>query len=356
MAKMKLMLMPSARSKFVKEENMNLIYKSLLVLSAFMVLQNYYLYSFMHGIKLVLIIVIAIYVTVESEILFYSHDKDIDRQTAKGLIKKSYPKITALIYALLIPIGTPLWLVLIGAILATFLGKLLFGGFAHMVFHSSLVGVMFVTRGWPQLGNSVNFTPSIINDILQILFDNKFFNETLSIGSLFDPLNYQTALANVIGSGTLYDIFDVILGTVPGIVGSGLIILLIFGFLLVKKAVNWVTPVTLLGSFLVTASIIGIATDKPDLFPIYQLFSGSLLFVTIFVVTDPITTPIPTAGKVVFGVIAGALAMFIRNGTSFEEGIVFGVLFMMMLTPMLNAELKKKKKPAPKKKVVKEEV
>lgn len=353
MAKMKLMLLPSARSKFVKEKNMDLIFKTLLVLSALMVLQNYYMYSFMHGMKLVIMIVLAIIVTRETEILFYSHDKDIDREAAKGLITKSYPKITALIYALLIPIGTPFWLVIIGAILATLLGKLLFGGFAHMVFHSSLVGVMFVTRGWPSLGNSVNFSKSFDHDILSLLFDNKFFNETLSIGSIFDPASYQTILEKL-GAGQAVDFLDILLGTVPGIVGSGLVILLVFAFLVYKKAVDWVAPVSLILSFLITGLIIGLVNGENIMFPIYHLFSGSLLFIVVFVVTDPITTPIPKSGKVVFGVIAGALTMFIRNGTAFEEGIVFAVLFMMMLTPMLNAELKKK--PAPRKIPVKKEV
>ena len=59
----------------------------------------------------------------------------------------------------------------------------------------------------------------------------------------------------------------------------------------------------------------------------------------------------PLKGKIIYGVIAGALAMFIRNGIKYEEGIIFGVLFMSMLTPMINQELKKKpvKKTPPKK-------
>ena len=354
----KIMLWPSASSKFVKEANMKLIYNSLLFLSVVMIINNYYMYSFMYAVKLLLMIVVAIVLTVESEILFYSHDKDINRKDAKDLIKKSYPKITALIYVLLIPIGTPLWLVGLGAILGTFLGKLLFGGFAHMVFHTSLVGVLFVTLGWSQLVDGVAFISSFDNYLLELIFDNNFFNNTLSIGGIHDPELTITSLGMLTNTG-MYHLDYVFLGLVPGIVGSGLVLTGIFLFLLYKKAINWITPVTMLGAFLFTAAIIALVKDYDSIypqyhiiFPLYHLFSGSFLFVLVFVVTDPITTPIPTKGKIIFGLVAGSLTMFIRQGVQYEEGVIFAVLFMMMLTPLLNQSLKAKKvvKKAPPKK------
>ncbi len=45
--------------------------------------------------------------------------------------------------------------------------------------------------------------------------------------------------------------------------------------------------------------------------------------------------------------------MFIRQGVKYEEGVIFAVLFMNMLTPLLNQTLKAKKpvKKTPPKKV-----
>jgi len=306
----------------------------------------------MYAFKLLLMIIVAIVVTVESEILFYSHDKDISRKDALALIKKSYPKMTALIYVLLIPIGTPLWLVGLGAILGTFLGKLLFGGYAHMIFHTSLVGVLFVTLGWTQLVDGVAFITSFDNYLLELIFDNNFFNETLSIGGKYDPSLITTSLGMLSKNG-MYNIDSVFFGVVPGIVGSGFVLMGIFGFLLYKKAINWITPITMLGTFLITAAIIGLVNEKALMFPLHHLFSGSFLFVLIFVVSDPITTPIPTKGKIIFGIVAGSLTMFIRQGIQYEEGVIFAVLFMNMLTPLLNQSFKAKKavKKSPPKKV-----
>lgn len=347
---MKLMLLPSARSRYVKDNNQELIYKVLLVLAGTMIISNYFMFSFMHAIKLFLMIVIAIVVTVETEILFYSHDKSIDRATSKDLIKKSYPKLTGLLFALLIPVGTPLWLVAIGAALATTLGKLLFGGFHHMVFHTSLVGVIFVTVGWSSLSNGVDFATSFDANILKFIFDNSFFNDTLGIANLYEPAA-PNGIAQL-ASGEPYEFYLHLLGLVPGAVGSGLLILLAFFFLVYKKAVDFVVPTLLILSFLVTGFIYTLVNGYDSLYAIYHLFSGSILFIAVFITTDPITTPIPKKGKYIFGLVAGALAFVIAMSGTFDEGILFSVLFMMMLTPMLNTELKEKKKPvkkAPKK-------
>lgn len=351
----KIMIFPSARSRYLSDKGMKTMYHTLLVLAGFMVLQNWYLYSFMHGIKLVLMIILSIIATREVEILFYSHDKDIDRVQSKELISKSYPEVTALLFALLIPVGTPLWLTIIGAILATLIGKLLFGGFHHMVFHTSLVGFLFVTLGWDGLSISADFANSFDNYILELMFDNNFFNNILSLGNVFPPdsILFLSLDGSSVNSG--YTIFDMMFGLAPGILGVGIVMLMMFAFLVYKKVINWITTTSMIGSLLVISFIIAAVNGYNVIYyPMFQLFGGMFLFVAIFLASDPITTPIPTNGKVIFGILVGALTMFMRNGEQFMngtyiQGVVFAVLFMSMLTPMLNIELGKKKKKVPKK-------
>jgi len=67
----KLMIFPSARSRYLTDKGMKTIYYTLLVLAALMVLQNWYLFSFMQGIKLVLMIILRHIETTEVEILIY---------------------------------------------------------------------------------------------------------------------------------------------------------------------------------------------------------------------------------------------------------------------------------------------
>lgn len=347
----KIMIFPSARSRYLSDDGMKLLYRTLLVLAGLMIVQNWYLYSFMHGIKLALMIVLSIIATRETEILFYSHDKDIDRAQSKELIAKSYPEVTALLFALMLPLGTPLWLTVIGAILATVIGKLLFGGFHHMVFHTSLVGFLFVTLGWSGLSVSAEFVTSFDNFLLELLFDNDFFNNTLSIGSAFSP-DATLALAQ----GSNYDLASYIFGLAPGILGIGIVMIGMFLFLVYNKTINWITTTTIIVSMFVITFIVALVNDYNLIeYPLEQIFGGMFLFVAIFIASDPITTPIPTAGKVIYGILVAVLTVFIRQGANFMngtyiQGVVFAVLFMSMLTPMLNVELgKKKKKKVPKK-------
>lgn len=338
------MVMPSARTRYIKEDNMKLILYSLIVVAAFMVVTNMYLFSIMHGVKQILMIYLSILVTREVEILYYSFYFDIERGYAKELIEKSYFRHTALIYALLIPIGTPLWLVVVGAVMATFLGKLMFGGYHHMVFHSSLVGFLFVTLGWNGLAVNASFVNSFSNNVLEFVFANDALKDIFATGLLI-PETAVSSLSVMTTSG--YPLTDLLFGFAPGIVGNGILLLAIFAFLLYRKAINYITPVTIIVSYLITALIVGLVSGYDPLYAINGLFSGYFLFVVIFLSTNPITTPIPDKGKIIYGVIVGVLTVFIRNAGTYEEGIIFAVLFMSMLTPMINTELKKK--PIPKK-------
>jgi electron transport complex protein RnfD len=321
----------------------------LLYLAGVMIVTNWLLYGFMYGLKLLLIILVGMIITRETEILFYSHDKDIDRVQAKELIQKSYWKVTALIFLLIIPVGTPLWLTAVASIIATLLGKLLFGGFHHMVFHSSLVGYIFLTEGWPALTKGVGFATAFDNYLIDLLFNNDFFNKTLYIGKLFgesSPLfnpDSSTAL-QLMQDGSL-EWVQVLSGFMPGITVSGIILVLAFLFLLVKKAIHYFVPVAIILTYVLTSFLFG---GFDILHSIQEVFVGSFLFVVIFVSTDPITTPMSKIGKHIFAIVVGALTFFIRQGVTYEEGIMFAMLFMMMLTPMLNTTFKVKKK-APKK-------
>jgi electron transport complex protein RnfD len=145
------------------------------------------------------------------------------------------------------------------------------------------------------------------------------------------------------------------IGVTPKVIGSGLVLSIMFIFFLVKKTVNYITPVVSIASFIVTAVIIALANGYEMLFVLDHLFAGAFLYVVVFITTDPITTPIPTKGKIIFGIIVGALTMIIRVSGKYDEGVIFAVLFMNMLTPMLNEIFKAKKKvvkKAPKKEAV----
>ena len=60
-------------------------------------------------------------------------------------LKHTYFYLPGIILALLLPLHTPLYLVLLSSVVATLVGKMAFGGFGKNTFHPSLIGYVFIT-------------------------------------------------------------------------------------------------------------------------------------------------------------------------------------------------------------------
>ena len=52
--------------------------------------------------------------------------------------------------------------------------------------------------------------------------------------------------------------------------------------------------------------------------------------------TDPVTSPITKPGRVIYGVILGALTAIMRLFSSSPEGVIYAILIGNMLTPMID--------------------
>jgi electron transport complex protein RnfD len=69
---------------------------------------------------------------------------------------------------------------------------------------------------------------------------------------------------------------------------------------------------------------------------LYQLLSGGLLLGAFFMATDYATSPITGIGRVIFGIGCGFFLFLIRVFTDSAEGCSFAILFMNVMTPMID--------------------
>ena len=67
--------------------------------------------------------------------------------------------------------------------------------------------------------------------------------------------------------------------------------------------------------------------------PLFMICSGGLLFGVVFMVTDPVTTPITPRGAWIFGVGTGLLVVLIRLFGGLPEGVMYAILLMNAVTP-----------------------
>ena len=100
----------------------------------------YYYYNYTTNdplIHVALMYVVSIVVALATEVVWAL----IHKENALTYLKNSFAWVTAIIFTLTLPAGTPLYVTAIGSFIAIFFGKLVYGGFGHNIFNLSLIHI-----------------------------------------------------------------------------------------------------------------------------------------------------------------------------------------------------------------------
>ena len=101
---------------------------------------------------------------------------------------------------------------------------------------------------------------------------------------------------------------------------------------MIYKVTDWVIPLTSLVGFTVITFIF-----KDAIAIVPYLFTGSFMFVTMFMLTDPTTSPNTMWGKLFYGLIFGLMAGIFRvNNVLGETGVFVALLTANLFTPLLD--------------------
>ena len=95
-----------------------------------------------------------------------------------------------------------------------------------------------------------------------------------------------------------------------------------------RDAVRFAPEVSIFAGVAVTTAFSGALT--------LHLLSGGLWLGAFFMATDYVTSPVTRNGKIVFGLIIGALTGIIRLYGGYPEGICYAILLANTLVPALN--------------------
>lgn len=237
-------------------------------------------------------------------------------------LKTSYSFMPGLFMALVLPLSTPLPVLLLGVFVAVIIGKMVFGGFGQNIFNPALIGVLFIMICF---SSSIS-TYANLYEIDAISSSTPLTNENLLIE------NNQLISADTLIKpyGSLLDFF---IGNIPGSVGEVSSILIIAGFifLVITKSVKWKITLTYVATSLIMTFIIGMFNGVGYIYPIYQILSGGLLFGAVFMATDPVTSPTTFLGQIIYGIGLGILTILIRFLLPYLEGVLISILCMNML-------------------------
>ncbi len=227
--------------------------------------------------------------------------------------------VSGLLLAFTLPPQMPLWMVALGAFVAIFLVKQLFGGLGYNIFNPALAARAILLSSFPVVMTT-------------------WIKPVLSLGNV-DAVSSASALGIVkealrgsVEAQMPYSYMDLLLGAVPGSLGETCKIALLLGaaFLMIRGIVNWRIPVTFIGTVAALCFIVG--RD-----PLFEILSGGLILGAFFMATDFVTSPTTGNGRLIFGAGCGIITFLIRQYGGFPEGVCYSILFMNCLTPLIES-------------------
>ena len=149
--------------------------------------------------------------------------------------------LTGVLLAFNLPSNLPLWIIIIGALVAIGIGKMTFGGLGCNPFNPALVGRIFLLisfpvqmTSWPVVGQLTSYTDAETTATPLALMKMAVHGDANALSQLPDTMS-------------------LFLGNNPGCIGevSALALLLGLVYMLWKKIISWHIPVSILATVFV---------------------------------------------------------------------------------------------------------
>ena len=237
--------------------------------------------------------------------------------------------ITGVLLAFNLPSSLPLWIVVIGALVAIGIGKMSFGGLGNNIFNPALVGRVFLLISFPVQMTSWPVpngfaTADAVTGATPLALVKEAVKNGQAVGDTLSSVGITTG--------------NLILGNIGGSLGevAAIGLLLGFAYMLIRKIISWHIPVAIFATVIVFSGILNLADPAQFAGPVFHLFTGGLMLGAIFMATDYVTSPMTHKGMLIYGVGIGLLTVIIRVFGAYPEGMSFAILIMNGFTPLIN--------------------
>lgn len=242
--------------------------------------------------------------------------------------------ITGILLAFNLPSTLPLWMVIIGSLVAIGVAKMSFGGLGFNIFNPALVGRVFLLISFPVQMTS---WPTPVENNTS-LFDAVTGETTLGI--IKEGLMYGETMSTL--SDKIPSMMDLFLGITSGSAGemSGLALIIGGLYLLIRKVITWHIPVTILATMAAFTGIFWLVNPELYANPLIHILSGGAILGAFYMATDLVTSPMTKKGMVIFAIGIAVITVVIRLYGAYPEGISFAILIMNAFVPLINTYFK----------------
>ena len=247
--------------------------------------------------------------------------------------------LTGVLVGLTLPPPIPLWMAFLGGFVAIALGKQLFGGLGQNLFNPALVGRAFLQAAFPNALTTWS-APGGFFTVPHSTWALPLMHGSIDGMSAVTPLGHLKFDSAHVVTGFA----DLFTGNTGGSLGetSALILILVGLWLALRRAFDWRIPVAVLLGAAVLSTVLHLivpAMSPEAAFrapaPWFTLCSGGLLFGTVFMATDPVSSPTTPRGAWAFGIGIGLLVVLIRGFGGLPEGVMYAILLMNAATPLI---------------------
>lgn len=225
--------------------------------------------------------------------------------------------VTGMLIPLVLPPDISLWMVAVGTAFAVIIGKEVFGGTGYNFINPALAARAFLFFAYPlaMSGDTV-----WIADFSQ------------AVDGYSGATNLAQATAGNPITATWFDSF---MGWIPGSIGETSALMCLIGAFIL--GVTGVGSVRIILSVIIGGALMGMIINNfapvdnyyMNLPWYYHLVWGGFAFGAVFMATDPVSAPKTPKGKVIYGVLIGALAILVRIfNPGFPEGMMMVIILM----------------------------
>lgn len=243
--------------------------------------------------------------------------------------------LTAVLLALTLPPGLPLWMAFVGGVVAILAGKVIFGGLGYNIFNPSLTGRAFLQASFPEALTTWQTPQEGLHQFFQIR--GATFTPPLALPQ-FDGVTAATPLAQMKFEHLATKASDLFLGAIPGSIGETSVLMIVLGgaYLVSRRFLDWRIPVGMVGT--VFLAMYALHLVSPDRFPTgtFHVLSGGLMLGAVYMATDPVTSPVTPKGTWLFAILTGLLIVAIREFGGLPEGVMYAILLANALVPLMD--------------------
>jgi electron transport complex protein RnfD len=234
--------------------------------------------------------------------------------------------ITGILLAFNLPAGLPIWMIIVGSLVAIGVAKLSFGGLGFNIFNPALVGRVFLLVSFP-----VQMTMWPLPDGI---------TGATTLGIIKEGLMFGNTMTDI--SAQLPSNIEMFVGITGGSIGEMSALALLLGgiYLLIRKVISWHIPITILVTMAIMTGIFWMINPEGYANPLIHILSGGAILGAFYMATDLVTSPMTKKGMIIFAVGIGVITVVIRLFGAYPEGVSFAILIMNAFVPLINTYFK----------------